>query len=105
MGAAENVFEFVCRSLESSADLDRLEARGTVRIALKAAGLDAKGVTSEQMEIVLEKVLPPELTKRGIEDAESVCNRIAIRMKSRTWSAPASEAPDAVFERLGGNVR
>ena len=35
-------FEFACGQLETGTSLDRLAARGTVRIALKQAGLEAR---------------------------------------------------------------
>jgi hypothetical protein len=38
-------FDRVCAALESETSLDRIEARGTVRLALKGAGLDAASDT------------------------------------------------------------
>ena len=35
-------FTFVCTTLEESTALDKLEARGTIRLALKEAGLDGE---------------------------------------------------------------
>ena len=43
------VFDWICNRLEQDTSLDRLESRGTVRLALKSAGLDARSVTPEQM--------------------------------------------------------
>ena len=43
-------FEWTCNELEERCSLDRLEARGTVRLALKQAGLEARSVTPEQMK-------------------------------------------------------
>lgn len=103
MSAAANAFEFVCEALESAGELDRLEARGTVRISLKAAGLEAGSVTPEQMAIVLQRVLPAELKKRGVSDADGICETLATRVKNASWSAPASDSPDTVFARLGGS--
>jgi hypothetical protein len=47
--ASANAFEWLCGCLESVTDLDRLEARGTVRIALKRAGLEVKMLSAEQI--------------------------------------------------------
>ena len=47
--ADDNVFDWVCGALESATSLDRLEARGTLRLALKASGLEARTVTAEQL--------------------------------------------------------
>jgi hypothetical protein len=68
MAAESAAFDRTCEELEERTDLDRLEARGTVRIALKGAGLDGASVDPAQMAIVLRKVLPSELETRGIAD-------------------------------------
>lgn len=94
-------FDFVCTKLEELTDLDRLAARGTVRLALKEAGLEARSVTSEQMGVVLDKVLPPELVARGIEGGNVMCVEIAGGLAGLGSFAEA-ETPDAVFKRLGG---
>jgi hypothetical protein len=70
---ADSIFDFVAGELERRTDLARLEARGTVRLALKEAGLDARGVTREQMLVTLEKILPGEIRTRGVEQPDPVC--------------------------------
>lgn len=94
-------FEFVCNQLEERTSLDRLAARGTVRIALKQAGLDARSATPEQMAVVAEKLLSIELASRGVADAASVCAGFAAKLRSMR-STGSEETPDAVFRRLGG---
>ncbi|MCG8590820.1 MAG: hypothetical protein MJE66_16130 [Proteobacteria bacterium] len=97
------VFEAVCGELEARTSLDRLEARGTVRLALKGAGLEPGSVTADQMAVVLERVLPGELSQRGIDQADAVC----AALRTALPSAPADEAgdsPEAVFARLGGEA-
>jgi hypothetical protein len=99
-------FDWLCNQLEHGTSLDRLESRGTVRLALKSAGLDARSVTAEQMKVVVEKVMVDELTTRGIEDAGGVCTRLASALQSEAAnlaSDAALETPDAVFSRLGGS--
>jgi len=54
-------FDHACETLERKTKLSRLEARGTVRLALKAAGLDAGRVTARQMGVVFERIMPGEL--------------------------------------------
>ena len=66
-------FDHVCEALESKTELTRLEARGTMRLALKGAGLDASSATAHQMSVVVERVLPGELRSHGIGDAEPIC--------------------------------
>jgi len=75
--AESPVFDRTCEELERRSVLDRLAARGTVRIALKGAGLEVHGVDVAQMSVVLRKVLPAELASRGIADAGAVCEAIA----------------------------
>ena len=99
--ADAEAFDFVCDQLEQSTTLDRLAARGTVRIALKEAGLEARTVTPDQMSVVAEKVLPAELDSRGIGDAQTICAGIKGGLGSLDSGAGA-DTPDAVFKRLGG---
>jgi hypothetical protein len=100
---AETVFEFVAGALEQASDLDKLEARGTLRIALKQAGLDAKHVSPDQMGVVLSRVLPDQLASRGVGSAEAICQGLTTRLEGfSTGAAPASESPEDVFRRLGG---
>lgn len=96
-------FEWTCAELERSTSLDRLEARGTVRIALKQSGLDVRAVTPEQMKVVIEKVLPDELRARGIDDSDALCSRIARSIQGQGLADDKLElSPDKIFGRLGG---
>lgn len=95
-------FEYACTELEARTPLDRLASRGTVRIALKQAGLEARSVTPEQLAVVVQKILPSELTSRGVDTVEEVCQRILAGLRS-VASGPVSDTPDAVFKRLGGD--
>lgn len=94
-------FDFVCDQLEARTTLDRLAARGTVRIALKQGGLDSRAVTPPQMAVVIEKVLVGELKTRGIANAEALGTELADQVRKLAVGA-AAETPDAVFRRLGG---
>ena len=95
-------FDFVCSQLEERTELDRLAVRGTVRLGLKQAGLEARTVTAEQMKVVLERVLPAELAARGIPSGEGICAELQVGLRGiERGSEP--ETPDAVFRRLGGS--
>ena len=96
-------FEFACAELERTTSLDRLEARGTVRLALKETGLEAHSVTPGQMATVMTKVLPTELATRGVEEGESICAAIAAGL-SDLPDGDAADTPEAVFQRLGGGT-
>jgi hypothetical protein len=94
-------FDHVCAELERNSSLDRLAARGTVRLALKGAGLDPATTTVDQMRVVVQRVLPGELATRGVSDAEAVCEAISESLGA-VQDAAVGESPEAVFERLGG---
>jgi hypothetical protein len=103
--ADANVFDHVAGALEAATNLDRLEARGTLRLALKEAGLDARGVRAEEMKVVVGSVLPGELSTRGIEGADALCQQIASSLDGRAFTSDAAGAasPEDVFRRLGGS--
>jgi hypothetical protein len=97
------LFDFAADCLERHSTLDRLEARGTLRIALKIVGLDVKRLTGEQMAVIFEQVLPGELEKRGIEDARAICSTVMkdVARAPELAAADASDDADAIFRRLG----
>lgn len=95
-------FAWTCQELENETELDRLEARGTVRISLKNSGLEASSVLPDQMKVVIERVLPRELTARGVDGAAEICKRMAARVSTITPGGIA-ESPDEVFRRLGSS--
>lgn len=100
--ADTRAFDLVCDQLEGGTSLDRLEARGTVRLALKQAGLESRSVTPEQMIVVVSRILPEELSNRGVDGA-SICATISAGLQSME-AGEARETPDAVFRRLGGSA-
>jgi hypothetical protein len=100
-------FDWVCTEIERETSLERLEARGTLRLALKSAGLEARNVTADQLKVVIEKILVGELTTRGVVDAGPICTRMnqSLAAIASTLSAgPKAETPDVVFGRLGGGA-
>ncbi len=100
----EAEFENASNLLEELTVLSRLEARGTLRIALKAAGFDPKDLAREPMLVVVTKILPNELANRGIEDAESTCAELARRI-SESDGDTAPTSPEDVFARRIGIIR
>jgi hypothetical protein len=89
---ASDLFDFVAEKLEQGSALDRLEARGTLRIACKEAGLEPKTLTPEQIQVVLERVLPGELEQRAVADASGVCASLAQKV---------ADAPEGQWEQSG----
>ena len=98
------LFDFAADRLEHHAGLDRLEARGTLRIALKAAGLEPKNLTGAQLQVVFEQVMPGELDSRGITNMQEVCAAVLADLAdARGAAADASDtSPDDIFRRLAG---
>ncbi|HEY8494581.1 MAG TPA: hypothetical protein VIN04_11855 [Myxococcota bacterium] len=94
------VFALACEELERRTALERLAARGTVRIALKKAGLDVADVDATQMMAVLRRVLPAELKSRGIEEAERICEAIAATIAERRFEVAPDRASQAA-ETIG----
>lgn len=97
---AVSEFDRVAEMLEERTSFNRLEARGTLRIALKDSGFDAKSVAPDQLAVVIEKLLPLHLRDRGIEDPERVC-RFLVDSISNEPSVDAADSPEAIFARLG----
>jgi hypothetical protein len=90
------VFERASEMLEKRTGMSRLESRGTLRIALKEAGLDPNHVNREQMLVVISKVLPAELLERGVEDAHAICEFIESLVKSEVADTRADSAGDRI---------
>ncbi len=99
------LFDLTAERLEHHTALDRLEARGTLRLAFKLAGLEPKDVTSEQLRVLFERVLPGELETRGVGDAVSVCSAVMddVSRSPVARGEPGSASADEVFRRLGGD--
>jgi hypothetical protein len=104
--AGTGAFEWLCTALEESTTLERLEARGTVRIALKEAGLEPRAVTPAEMRVVVQKVLPRELRQRGVQNEMALCDRLVAGLQALETQAgaAATDTPDAIFRRLGGGA-
>lgn len=99
---SESLFEFVAAELKKRSDLEDLEARGTIRLALKSSGLTAREVTREQMVVIIDQVMPRELRVRGVENPEGVCGELALAVKGFEAENGESDgsSPEDVFRRL-----
>ncbi len=99
---AADLFDFAAERLEHHTGFSRIEARGTLRIALKVAGLDAGSITAGQLCVVLEKVMPAELKQRGVKEAAEICGAMMEDLANApapSKAAPTTD-PDAIFGRL-----
>jgi uncharacterized small protein (DUF1192 family) len=102
---AAELFDCAAEWIEKRTGLERMEARGTLRLALKAAGLEPATLTLEQLRVVFERVLPGELETRGVSEAAGVCEALMdeIARSPAAQGAPADSGADAIFRRLGGD--
>jgi hypothetical protein len=101
-----NLFDRAAEQLELSSDLDRLEARGTLRLAVKEAGLNFKALSILELGVVFEKIMPAELKLRGIDKAEEICSTLFKNLEATASGSEeaASSSVDDVFSRLGGDL-
>ncbi len=61
-----DAFDAVCEKLEALTGWTKLQARGTLRLALIDAGLPSR-VSAHQLRGVIERELPAKLRASGIE--------------------------------------
>ncbi len=99
---AAELFDFAAERLEHHTGFSQLEARGTLRIALKVAGLDPSALMARQLRVVFEKVMPGELDSRGVSDVLDVCATVLADLESSGDAAEDASAtsPDEIFRRL-----
>ncbi len=99
---SESLFELVAGELQQRSRLENLEARGTIRLALKSSGLTTREVTQEQMIVVIDQVMPRELRVRGVENPEAVCRELSRAVKGVEVEEVESTgtSPEDVFRRL-----
>jgi len=98
------LFDIAAERLERCTRMDRLEARGTLRLALKQAGLDPDNLSITQLRAVFEQLMPVELDQRGIADANEICRTAMdeIACVARESGTAIAPTPDDIFKRLGG---
>jgi len=93
-------FAAACQVVEELTELSGAQIRGTVRLALREAGLFDSRVTSSQLSVVAKGLLVRELRAGGVADAEAVCEAVRARLASIP-DVTNDDSPDAVFARLG----
>ena len=97
------VFEWACAILERGARWSRLQARGTVRLVVRDAGLDTRTLRASQLHVIALRLLPKELRSRGVDDVDALCTALSecpgsVEAEAR---AMAPVDPEEVFKRLG----
>ena len=94
-------FEAACTALERSGALDRLVARGTLRLVLKAAGLEPKTATARDLVVAVKRLLPAELAARGVGRPDALCASVADALGGVAEDRSSGDTPEEVFARLG----
>ena len=101
---ASGIFDIGAEGLERRSSLGRLEARGTLRIALKRAGVNLETLSLRELGVILGKVLPDELKSVGVKNGDEICSAL-MQDLNRDEAAASGEAPNPsiqdVFDRLG----
>ncbi len=97
------VFEWACTVLEREAGWSRLQARGTVRLVVRDAGLDTRTLRAPQLRVIALRLLPRELRSRGVDGVDALCTALSECPGSVEAEARATVAvdPEEVFKRLG----
>lgn len=91
------VFDALAETLERETGFDRLAARGTLRLTLRAAGLDPSARPAEWVEVVT-RLLGGELKSRGVDQPEAVCEK--LRLVALQW-VDEGESPGASRSATG----
>ena len=106
MSDTSPAFEFVCERLEAVAKMSRIEARGTVRLALREVGKNPMYVTPQDMAMIVTRVLPRMLQNRGVKDAPNICGEIGVQLNQAKLASGATYLdPAEVFARLGSDKK
>jgi hypothetical protein len=65
--------------------------RGTVRLALRQAGLEQDGISAAELRVVVDRVLAGLLTARGLSDAEAICRSLALEIENQDFAEEKRE--------------
>lgn len=104
MSDTSPAFEFVCDRLEVVANVSRIEARGTIRLALREVGKNPAYVSPQDMKAIVAKVLPRMLQSRGVKDALQICDEIFKQLNQAKLASGATHLdPAEIFARLGSD--
>lgn len=99
-------FERAADDLERLSHLSRIEARGTLRLALREAGLAPRGVNFRSMLVVFEKAMPTMLGRRGVRGADEICRVIAAGLWGPAGlEGSGGDTPEKVFSRMASPAR
>lgn len=93
-------FELVVDELARATRLARPAARAAARSVVERALFDPESVSAGEMKLLVERLLPAELRRCGVEDAKRVCDAIAAALAAQALISDDPETPDAIFGRM-----
>lgn len=102
---SSDLFTWASEALERTTFMGLAACRGTLRLALKKAGLDAATLTQQELEVVLLRVLPVELEVRGIEGSMQLCRDIESELAEARFELPGESvrnSTDSTLRRIFG---
>ncbi|HBZ70435.1 MAG TPA: hypothetical protein DEP35_12195 [Deltaproteobacteria bacterium] len=98
------VFTAICEVIEETSSLNRIAARGTVRLVMKEVGLEVHDVTSREMLALLDERMPRALRACGVENVD----RVIERARGAVKEAGTEREPDSAerfFDAIAGRTR
>jgi len=95
-------FIVVADQIEKFSELNRLQARGMIRLVLKEAGLKADSATAFQMMVVANKLLEAALKRNGMvgETAATIRENVVNALSTMGNADNGQNEPEAMFSRL-----
>lgn len=102
--SGRSLFDELAAALEERTSFNSLEARGTLRLALRKAGLEPDKLTRAHTAALVRKILPEELRARGVPEADEVCEALAAGIENSRHGVAEAHRPETLFERLRGDV-
>jgi hypothetical protein len=97
--AAPALFDVAAAGLAGLTALSSAEARGTLRLVCRDAGLRTDLVTLPKMRVLITRLLPREIAARGVGEPDAVCKRLLDQLE-QAQVAPAPSDPAELFRRI-----
>ena len=91
-------FDLACELLRQHTTFSEIEARGTVRLALKTFGQNPKTVGKAEMMHAVRSALQGELAARRVADPAAVCRTLLDGLAALDTR---EQSPYEIFSRLG----
>ena len=95
-----SLFDQVANRLAELARMSEQEARGTLRLTLKEAGLRPDLITPTKMVLVAERVLPRELQARNVTDPAGIGRQLARYVAQLPVTETTQVSPADFLSRL-----